>query len=171
MMEGKHFCQLEERPTIGADGKGTDVPWKAEFRSEITNRLAHQSIHRSACRANMWRTFARPWPGSTTTNRQFHYSQWRSEVSLGVGGGGGGSIPGGGRHGRCEMERAWPPCHSAGFMFSFFFSFPSEGDGGGWGAMGGGRYEEKCDLPGPSATNGGFDLPAKSRCCYALFYF
>lgn len=51
----------------------------------------------------------------------------------------------------------------------FFFSFLNKGDGGGWEPMGGGRDEEKCDLVGPSATNGGFDLPAKSHCCSALF--
>lgn len=69
------------------------------------------------------------------------------------------------------MERAWPLRLSAGFMFLvfFFFFFPSEGNSGGCGVMVGGKDEEKCDLPGRSATNGGFDLPAKSHCCYALF--
>lgn len=97
----------------------------------------------------MCHTFVRPWPGSTTTTtttRKFHYSWQRLEV------GRGGSIPGGRRHGHGEMERARPPCHSAGFMFFMFFlflSFPS----------GSGGCEEKRDLIGPSATNGSFDLP------------
>lgn len=41
----------------------------------------------------------------------------------------------------------------------------------GVGCGGAGRRDaEKCDLVGLSATNGGFDLPAKSHCCYGLLF-
>lgn len=177
MKECKLFCQFRRKTqptTIGADGNGTDVPWKVEFLSEITNRPTNQPTNQhinpyidrpavQTCGVHLRDLDQVPPP--PTGNSITHSGGQRSAA----GWGGDQYLEEGDTDGVRWRELGLHVTRQV-LCFYFFFSLSRvKVMVVVRGAMGGGTDEEKCDLARPSATNGGFDLPAKSRCCYALF--